>query len=130
MADSDYRSTTSGRPLDPDPRTTHTARPIDVDARTTSTSTSSRPVDVDHRSSTTSTAHRGAETKGKNFLDWLSIILLIIGGLNWGLVGLLDLDIVATLFGQGSMISRVIYILVGLAAIWGFALMRLGRSAR
>ncbi|HZY16913.1 MAG TPA: DUF378 domain-containing protein [Ramlibacter sp.] len=66
----------------------------------------------------------------KNILDWLAIILLIVGGLNWGLVGLFNLDLVATLFGQGSMVSRVIYIAVGLAAIWGFALMRLSPANR
>jgi uncharacterized membrane protein YuzA (DUF378 family) len=65
-----------------------------------------------------------------NALDWLALILLIVGGLNWGLVGAFDLDIVATLFGQGSMLSRIVYILVGLAAIWGFAIMRLGRGGR
>jgi uncharacterized membrane protein YuzA (DUF378 family) len=66
-----------------------------------------------------------AQTGSKNFLDWLSLVLLIVGGLNWGLVGLFNVDIVATLFGEGSMLSRVVYIAVGLAAIWGFALMRL-----
>lgn len=63
-----------------------------------------------------------------NALDWIAQILLIIGGINWGLVGLLDLDIVATLFGQGSMISRLVYILVGLAALWGLALFRHSRG--
>jgi uncharacterized membrane protein YuzA (DUF378 family) len=62
----------------------------------------------------------------KNILDWLSILLLIVGGLNWGLVGLFGIDVVASIFGPGSMISRVIYIAVGVAAIWGFALTRLG----
>ena len=63
-----------------------------------------------------------------NGLDWLALVLLIVGGLNWGLVGLFDLDLVATLFGSGSTISRAVYVLVGLAAIWGFALMRHGSS--
>lgn len=63
-----------------------------------------------------------------NALDWIAQILLIIGGINWGLVGLMDLDIVATLFGQGSMISRLVYILVGLAALWGLALFRHSRG--
>ncbi len=47
----------------------------------------------------------------------LSQILLIVGGLNWGLVGLLDFDLVATLFGEMSLLSRMVYVLVGLAAI-------------
>ena len=61
----------------------------------------------------------------KNILDWLALILLIIGGLNWGLVGLFGIDVVASIFGPGSMLSRVIYIAVGVAALWGFALSRL-----
>lgn len=47
----------------------------------------------------------------------ISLILLIIGGLNWGLVGLADFDLVAAIFGQGSMLSRIVYIIVGIAAI-------------
>jgi uncharacterized membrane protein YuzA (DUF378 family) len=78
----------------------------------------------------TGAAHRPAAHSRMNGLDWLALILLIVGGLNWGLVGAFDLDLVAALFGPGSMISRIIYILVGLAAIWGFAIMRLGRGGR
>ena len=63
-----------------------------------------------------------------NALDWIAQILLIIGGINWGLVGLMNLDLVATLFGQGSMISRIVYILVGLSALWGLALFRHSRG--
>jgi len=73
-------------------------------------------------------AHRPMTHNRLNALDWIALVLMIIGGLNWGLVGLFDLDVVATLFGQGSVLSRVIYILVGLAALWGFAMMRLGGS--
>lgn len=51
-------------------------------------------------------------------LSIIANILLIVGGLNWGLVGILDLDLVATIFGAMSAISRVIYILVGLAALY------------
>ncbi len=47
----------------------------------------------------------------------IALILVVIGGLNWGLVGLLDVDLVATLFGEMSVISRVVYVLVGLSAI-------------
>lgn len=47
----------------------------------------------------------------------ISLILLIIGGLNWGLVGLADFDLVAAIFGEGSMLSRIVYIIVGIAAI-------------
>lgn len=75
-------------------------------------------------------AHRPAEPSRMNALDWIALILLIVGGLNWGLVGAFNFDLVATLFGQGSGLSRIVYILVGLAAIWGFAIMRLGRGGR
>lgn len=54
----------------------------------------------------------------KKVLKAIALILVIIGGLNWGLVGALDFDLVATLFGTMSIVSRVIYGLVGLGAIW------------
>lgn len=46
-------------------------------------------------------------------------VLLIIGGLNWLLVGLFDLDLVAQIFGVDSWFSNFVYILVGIAALWG-----------
>lgn len=52
------------------------------------------------------------------FINILSLVLVIVGGLNWGLVGLLDFDLVAAIFGAGSMPSRLVYILVGLSAAW------------
>jgi uncharacterized protein len=51
-------------------------------------------------------------------LNILTLALLIIGGLNWGLVGLFDFDLVAYLFGTDSLISNVIYTLVGLSALY------------
>lgn len=51
-------------------------------------------------------------------INLLTLVLVIVGGVNWGLVGLLDLDLVATLFGPGSILSRLVYILVGLSALW------------
>ena len=53
-----------------------------------------------------------------NALDWIAMVLLIVGGLNWGLVGLADFDLVAALFGEGSALSRIVYVLVGLAALF------------
>lgn len=54
-------------------------------------------------------------------LDVIAVILLIVGGLNWGLVGLAHFDLVATLFGlkfgQTNILSSIVYILVGLAAV-------------
>jgi uncharacterized membrane protein YuzA (DUF378 family) len=56
-------------------------------------------------------------------LDRLALFLVVIGALNWLLVGLFQLDLVASIFGgQSSLISRVIYTLVGLAGIWSISL--------
>lgn len=52
-------------------------------------------------------------------LNIVTLILVIVGGLNWGLVGLFQFDLVATLFGgQTALLSRIVYILVGLSALW------------
>lgn len=51
-------------------------------------------------------------------LNAITLILLVVGGLNWGLVGLFDFDLVAALFGAGSFLSRLVYILVAVSAIW------------
>lgn len=48
----------------------------------------------------------------------LSLIMLVIGGLNWGLVGFAQYDVFAALLGPGSTATRVVYVLIGLAAIW------------
>jgi len=53
-----------------------------------------------------------------NILDWIAIILVIVGGLNWGLVGVLDFDLVAAIFGVMTGLSRVVYGLVGLSALY------------
>jgi uncharacterized membrane protein YuzA (DUF378 family) len=54
-----------------------------------------------------------------NALDWIALILIIIGALNWGLVGFFSFDLVAAIFGDMSAVSRVIYALVGLAGLYG-----------
>jgi uncharacterized membrane protein YuzA (DUF378 family) len=51
-------------------------------------------------------------------LDVIAAVLLVIGGLNWGLVGLFDFNLVEFIFGQLPVIARAIYIIVGLAAIY------------
>ena len=51
-------------------------------------------------------------------VDVLCAVLLVIGGLNWGLVGGAQFDLVATLFGTASAMSRIVYVLVGLAAVY------------
>jgi uncharacterized membrane protein YuzA (DUF378 family) len=50
----------------------------------------------------------------------ITLLLLIIGGLNWGLVGLFDFDLVAVVFGEMSVLSRIVYTLVGASALWQF----------
>lgn len=50
-------------------------------------------------------------------LNKVATALVVIGGLNWGLVGAFDYNLVDSLFGAGSALSRVIYVLVGLAAL-------------
>ena len=53
-------------------------------------------------------------------MDTLALILVIIGALNWGLVGLFQFDLVASLFGgMSGTFARIIYTLVGLAGVWG-----------
>ena len=56
-------------------------------------------------------------------LDWIAFLLVIIGGLNWGLIGFFEYDLVAALFGgMDAMVSRVIYGLVGLSALYMVAM--------
>lgn len=50
-------------------------------------------------------------------IDMLTRILLIVGGLNWGLVGIAKFDLVAALFGDGSALSTAVYVLVGISAL-------------
>ncbi len=51
-------------------------------------------------------------------LYYIALALLVIGGLNWGLVGAMEFDLVAALFGPMSLISRLIYMLVGASAVY------------
>jgi uncharacterized membrane protein YuzA (DUF378 family) len=51
------------------------------------------------------------------FIGWLATILVIIGALNWGLVGLFSFDLVNAIFGAGTL-ATIIYVLVGLSGLW------------
>ena len=51
-------------------------------------------------------------------IDIITSVLLVIGGLNWGLVGIFSYDLVAAIFGSMGVISRIIYILVGVSALY------------
>ncbi|OHA57908.1 MAG: DUF378 domain-containing protein [Candidatus Vogelbacteria bacterium RIFOXYB1_FULL_42_16] len=53
-----------------------------------------------------------------NAFDWGAVILSIIGALNWGLVGAFQFDLVGAIFGDMTALSRLIYIIVGLAGIY------------
>ena len=55
-------------------------------------------------------------------IDFIALVLLIIGGINWGLIGFLKFDLVAFLFGQMTWISRIVYALVGLSALYSITL--------
>ncbi|MFH0988037.1 MAG: DUF378 domain-containing protein [Parcubacteria group bacterium] len=56
--------------------------------------------------------------KDLNVFEWIVLVLVIIGGLNWGLVGFFGWDLVAAIFGAMSVIARIVYALVGLSALW------------
>jgi len=85
-----------------------------TDYRNTDTRTDSGMSGGTMSSSAVDTTARG----GLGALDWIALVLLIIGGLNWALVGLFDFDLVAAIFGNMSAISRIVYALVGLAALY------------
>ena len=53
-----------------------------------------------------------------DIINKIAYLLIIIGALNWGLVGIAEFDLVAFLFGQMSALSRIVYSLVGLSGIW------------
>ncbi len=54
-------------------------------------------------------------------LNIVALVLVVVGGLNWGLVGVADFDLVATIFGDMSTVSRIVYALVGVAAIYAIS---------
>lgn len=61
-------------------------------------------------------------------MDLIALVLVIVGGLNWALVGLFSFDLVATLFGEMSMLSRIVYTLVGVSAV--YLLVSMGKLCR
>lgn len=64
-------------------------------------------------------------------MDRLSLLLVIIGAINWGLIGLFQFDLVAFLFGgQAALISRVIYTVIGAAGVWSISMLFTSREAR
>ena len=53
-----------------------------------------------------------------NTIDWIAFILVIIGALNWGLVGIFQFDLVKTIFGDMTTLTRIVYILVGVSGLY------------
>ena len=56
-------------------------------------------------------------------IDKIALVLIIIGAINWGLIGLFRFDLVAFIFGEMSVLSRIVYSLVGISGLWGIKLL-------
>lgn len=56
-------------------------------------------------------------------IDKIALILIIIGAINWGLIAVFNFDLVAAIFGDMSIISRIVYGLVGVSGLWGIKLL-------
>ena len=54
-------------------------------------------------------------------IHWIALILIVIGALTWGMVGFCDIDVISSIFGKGSAVTRIIFALVGLAGLWSFS---------
>lgn len=56
-------------------------------------------------------------------LDTISLVLVIVGALNWGAIGLFGVDLVSSIFGVGSILTRIIFSLVGIAGLWAITIL-------
>ena len=56
-------------------------------------------------------------------IDKIALVLIVIGAINWGLIGFFEFDLVAAIFGNMSAFSRIIYALVGISGLWGIKLL-------
>ncbi len=56
-------------------------------------------------------------------IDKIALVLIIIGAINWGLIGFFEFNLVDSIFGEMSIISRIIYALVGISGLWGIRLL-------
>ena len=63
-----------------------------------------------------------------NGLDWVAYVLVLVGALNWGLVGAFKFNLVETLLGDMTMLARIVYVLVGLSAL--YLVVTVGKLAR
>jgi uncharacterized membrane protein YuzA (DUF378 family) len=53
-----------------------------------------------------------------NVLGWVALVLVVVGGLNWALVGIFSFDLVAAIFGEMSALARIVYVVVGVSAVY------------
>lgn len=60
--------------------------------------------------------------RGGEKMRTTALVLMIIGAINWGLIGLFRLNLVDAIFGEMSLLSRIIYVLVGIAGLYGFTM--------
>lgn len=60
-----------------------------------------------------------SQVSAMNALDWAATVLMIVGGINWGLIGVFNFNLVAELFGDQTPLTRLVYVLVGLASLYG-----------
>ena len=56
-------------------------------------------------------------------IDKIALVLIIIGAINWGLIGFFEFDLVKTIFGDMSTLSRIIYGLVCISGLWGIKML-------
>ena len=63
-------------------------------------------------------------------INTIALLLIIIGGVNWGLVGLFDFNLVDALFGEGSVLARIVYSVVGIAAVYELIVWITGLSTK
>lgn len=56
-------------------------------------------------------------------IDKIALLLIIIGAINWGLIGFFNFNLVSAIFGEMSILSRIIYALVGISGLWGIKLL-------
>ncbi len=63
------------------------------------------------------------EEKSMKIIDKIALVLIIIGAINWGLIGIFNFNLVDSIFGTMSVISRIIYALVGISGLWGIKLL-------
>ena len=56
-------------------------------------------------------------------IDKIALVLIIVGALNWGLIAIFNFDLVAAIFGDMTVISRIVYGLVGISGLWGIKLL-------